>query len=86
MLAPSGTHLLVSSNRWIFLCSSRLLALQADILKKRGEEEEEVEKEEELLMKSEKKVVGFSGVSAPHLIHLMFHFKYKQAALQYGRE
>lgn len=32
------THLLVSSNWWIFLCSSRLLALHADILQKDREE------------------------------------------------
>lgn len=32
------THLLVSSNWWIFLCSSRLLALHADILQKDKEQ------------------------------------------------
>lgn len=39
ILARFGTHLLVSSNRWIFLCSSRLLALHADILHKSRREE-----------------------------------------------
>lgn len=32
ILGYLGTHLLVSSSCWIFLCSSRLLALHADIL------------------------------------------------------
>lgn len=32
ILVYLGTHLLVSSSCWIFLCSSRLLALHADIL------------------------------------------------------
>lgn len=41
LLAFARTHLLVSSSCWIFLCSSRLLALHTDILPRERERERE---------------------------------------------
>lgn len=67
MGARLGTHWFVSSNRWIFLCSSRLLALHADILRKSRTEERRRN-----YRWSQRGLLQHPNIRVPPLIQLLF--------------